>query len=72
MTAGKGDSPRNNYSNTFRDNYDRIFGKLAAGLNAMQMVSKPMDEDVKELRMEKWFKKQIAEFKREPNNGNWI
>ena len=30
MSAGKGDSPRNCFTQTFRDNWDRIFSKEKA------------------------------------------
>jgi mRNA deadenylase 3'-5' endonuclease subunit Ccr4 len=30
MSNGKGDSPRNCFTQTFRDNWDRIFGKEKA------------------------------------------
>ena len=46
MSAGKGDSPRNCFSETYRDNYDEIFRKKL--LDGEKKTNKPIDRDDKD------------------------
>jgi hypothetical protein len=39
MSAGKGDSPRNCFSDTFRDNYDHIFRKKETDRNPIHWAN---------------------------------
>ena len=42
-TNGKGDSPRNCFSQKFRDNYDAIFGKKKMKKDQIQELEKRVD-----------------------------
>jgi hypothetical protein len=47
MSAGKGDSPRNNHSEAFRTGWDRVFGKEKASLSGKNPPQEKRDKDDK-------------------------
>jgi hypothetical protein len=47
MSAGKGDSPRNNHSEAFRTGWDMVFGKEKASLPQNNPPQEKRDKDDK-------------------------
>lgn len=59
---GKGDKPRNCFSDKFKDNYDKIFAKLETGINSMQEHrASPKEQQELEATKETMYKSKMAE-----------